>query len=81
MKKIIALALTCIMALSFTACNYQFIDLKYDFDYAIVKFPDDTIRELEIASWSDYDGEQIQIKTTDGTIYVVSSFNCVLVKE
>lgn len=60
-------------------------DGKYDgikFDKAIIKMPDDTVKEIDIESWTDYDdGEQLQIVATNGDVYLVSSINCILVKE
>ena len=37
--------------------------------------------ELDVESWKDYDGEQIQIKCKDGKTYLVSSVNIILVSE
>lgn len=82
MKKIIAILLICITLLMFVSCNYQMVDFNYDFDHAYISYGDGTVKKVEIKSWRDYeDGEQIQITDTDGNIYLVSSFNCVLVKE
>lgn len=83
MKKLIVLLLVT-LALIFTlcSCNYQMVDLVYAYDYAIISYGDSTTKRVEVQSWRDYeDGEQIQIVSTDGTVYLVSSFNCVLVKE
>jgi len=65
-----------------SSCNYQMADFNYEFDYAYISFGDGTVKKVEIRSWRDYeDGEQIQVTDTDGNVYLVSSFNCVLVKE
>lgn len=77
---LIALLAVSIFALS--GCgNYDMFDTVYTFDYAIVKMPDGTVKTIELDSWSDYEGEQIQLTDTDGNVYLVSSFNCVLVQE
>lgn len=82
MKRIIAIFLLIFTLLAFTACNYQFIDTTYAFDYAIISYGNGVTEKIKIKSWRDYeDGEQIQITAVDGTVYLVSSFNCVLVKE
>lgn len=78
------LALAGVTALSsllmLTGCgNYDHFDTVRQFDYAIVKFPDDTVKKLELKNWRDYDGEQIQITDTNGNTYLVSSFNCMLI--
>ena len=83
MKKFIAVILVVIsFAFIFTACgNYDAFDTQYIFDKAIVSMPDGSVMELEIKKWTDYDGEQLQITAKDGTVYLVSSFNCVLIDE
>ena len=65
-----------------TGCsNYDHFDTVRTYDYAIIRFPNDTVKELKLKSWRDYEGEQLQLIDTNGNIYLVSSFNCVLVKE
>lgn len=82
MKKIFALILTVLMLTSLTACgNYDVFDTVYTYDYAIVTFPDGTTQTIELEQWTDYEGEQIQITAKDGTVYLVNSVNCVLVKK
>lgn len=62
-------------------CNYQMIDTNYQYDRAIIQLADGEVIEVEIDSWCDYDGEQLQIKAKDGTIYLTSSFRCDLIKD
>lgn len=63
--------------------NKQLFDTNYTFNVAYVRGlkDDDVVTKIEIESWKDYDGEQLQIKTKDGTVYVVSSYNCILAYE
>lgn len=63
-----------------TGCNKQIVDFDYTFDKAICVIGNET-KEIELASWKDYDGEQLQLIDTDGNKYLVSSFNCTLIKE
>ena len=63
-----------------TGCNRQVFDLEYTYDKAICEIGGE-YKELKIEKWRDYDGEQIQIKTKDGNVYLVSSFNCTLIKD
>ncbi len=86
MKKIIALILALFVLVScmviFSGCgNKMMFDTTYNFKYAYVVWPDGSHEELEIDAWMDYDGEQIQIKTTDGKVYLFSSYNCVLATD
>lgn len=82
MKKIIACFIAGLMALCLVSCgNYDTFDTVYTYDYAIVSFPDGEVKKIEIDKWSDYEGEQIQIIAKDGTVYLVNSNNCILVKE
>lgn len=63
-----------------TGCNQQIIDLNYTYDKAICQIGNET-KEIEIKKWNDYDGEQLQIIDEEGNVYLVSSFNCTLIKE
>ena len=83
MKKIIAVFLLILALISLISCgNKDMFDTVYTFDYAIVSFPDGSTKTIEIEKWTDYeDGEQLQITAEDGTVYLVSSYNCILVKE
>lgn len=64
-----------------TGCgNQQIFDLQYTFNKAIINTGAEIIT-VDVAKWNDYEGEQIQIITPDGTVYLTSSFNCTLIKE
>ena len=75
MKKIIAI---CLLAFMLTGCNYQLVDLHYDYDKVICNYEGDKF-ELEIDKWTDYEGEQLQIKS-NGKTYLVSANKCYMVK-
>ena len=86
MKKTVAIILSaailvgCLMI--FASCgNYDMFDTTYTFNYAYVVWPDGTAEKLAIKSWTDYEGEQIQIKTEDDQVYVFHAANCVLAAE
>lgn len=84
MKKILTIVLMmALMLIILCSCgNKDYFDTNYTFDTAIIGMPDGTSRTIEIKNWTDYeDGEQIQITATDGTVYLVSSYNCVLVNK
>lgn len=83
MKKLISLIIVSVILMILPGCgNQDLIDTVYTFDYAIVKFPDDTAKTIEIAKWKTYqDGDQIQIIAEDGTVYLMHSTNCILVQE
>ena len=69
-----------IVVLVCTGCgNYDMIDTEYEFDKIICDYDGDKF-ELEIDQWSDYDGEQIQVKS-GRKVYVVSMNKCYMVKE
>lgn len=74
------LALLILMVMFLTGCNKQVIDLDYSFDKAICVIGNET-KEFELRTWKDYDGEQLQLVDKDGNKYLVSSFNCTLIKE
>ena len=62
-----------------TGCNKQVFDFDYSYDKAICNIGGE-YKELEIDKWKDYEGEQLQIKAKDGNTYLVSSFNCTIIK-
>ena len=83
-KKIIIICLFLLIILIvvlLNSCNYDLIDTQYKYDYAIVEFPGGEVKTIQISKWKDYEGEQIHIEAKDGTVYLVSSFNCVLVES
>lgn len=59
--------------------NREVGDFKQTYDYAIIQRADGE-QEIEIASWRDYEGEQIQITDVGGTTYLVNSVDVILVK-
>jgi hypothetical protein len=63
-----------------SGCNYDMLDFHYQYNKAIV-FGDNVATIIEINKWTDYDGEQIQIETTDGLLLVTSSFDTKLVND
>ena len=78
-KKIVILSALMIFALS--GCNETVIDTTFKYDKAIIKLANDEVVEVEIKSWLDYEGEQIQIVSKDGTVYLTNSFRCDLIKS
>ena len=78
MKKIAALAL--LIGVTLTGCNKQIVDLNYKFNRAIIYLPNGEVIEGRVESWKDYEGEQLQVKI-DGVVYLISSYNCVLIKD
>lgn len=77
MKKIAFILVIIAIVCMFTACNYQFFDFNYNFTHAYVKIGD-VWTNVEIKTWTDYEGEQLQLTLADGTVLVVSSVNCIL---
>ena len=85
MKKIIAILLVAVIALSMalitTGCNKQLVDLTYSYEYAIIGLPNGEVVEGKVSSWTDFeDGDQIQVKI-DGKTYLVHSSNIVLISD
>ena len=85
MKKIIAILLVAVVALSMalitTGCNKQLVDLTYSYEYAIIGLPNGETVEGKVSSWTDFeDGDQIQVKI-EGKTYLVHSSNIVLISN
>lgn len=82
MKKLILLFTTMFTIVLLGGCgNRTFIDTTYTFNWAQFSLPDGTVIEGKVVKWTDYDGEQIQLKMEDGNIYLVSTYNAVLTTE
>ena len=81
MKKFIKIIiLVFLMMFILTGCNKQIIDTSFTYNKAIINTGNE-ILTIKIKKWNDYEGEQIQIVSEDGTVYLVSSYNTVLIKE
>lgn len=81
MKRFLIIFVVLAMLLMLVSCNRQVFDTTFKFDKAIVKMPSGEVMEIELKKWGDYDGEQLQLVSTDGTVYLVSSYNCVLIAD
>lgn len=77
MKKIALIIIIVAIVCMLTACNYQLFDYNYEFTNALVKVGDEWVN-VEVKSWRDYDGEQIQLILNDDTVLLVCSVNCTL---
>ena len=79
-KKILLVGILITSLLLLSGCNYDLFDTKYTFNKAII-FGDDCATIVEIKKWTDYDGEQLQIETNDGTFILTSSFDTKLIDD
>lgn len=82
-KLISIVAILIVTMFALTACgNRDMFDTVYTYNYAIVDCLDGRVEKIGIKQWRDYeDGEQIQITAKDGTVYLVNSVNCILIRE
>lgn len=80
-KKLLTIgAALCIGALA--GCgNQTFWDTNYTYDRAIIKLANDEVIEVEVKEWCDFEGEQLQIITPDGTVYLTNSTRCDLIRD
>lgn len=81
MKKLLGILLGIILIIGLTGCNAAVFDTNYTYDRAIIHLANDEVIEVEIKTWCDYDGEQLQIEAKDGTIYLTNSFRCDLIND
>jgi len=79
MRKLFIILVILLIMCILTSCNYQIIDTKYQFDYAIIRLPNGELVEGKIVSWTDYEGEQLQLVLDDGNTYLVNSFYTTLI--
>lgn len=83
----VCLSIVCIicMLFAFVGCNYNLIDIKWNFKYAYITLPgsNKTI-EIEVESWSDESnsgGSNITITSKDDIAYCTDYKNVVLTTE
>lgn len=60
--------------------NKQVLDTNFNFNKCITYLGNEKI-EIDVDKWNDYEGEQIQVADKNGNVYLLSSFNTMLVKE
>lgn len=82
-KKILTLTLVSMMIMGLAGCgNRDMFDTNYTYDRAIISLPNGESVEVRIKQWRDYkDGDQLQIISEDGTVYLTSTLNCTLIKD
>ena len=81
MKKFIISAVSIVALFVLNSCNKTIVDTTYTFDKAIINLGEEYIT-VNVKSWTDYqDGDQIQVTSTEGTVYLVHSSNITLIKE
>jgi len=79
MRKLLVIIVTFLIMCVLTSCNYDIMDTKFQYDYAIIRLPNGTIIEGKIIQWRDFDGEQLQVTLEDGNTYLVNSFYTTLI--
>ena len=82
-KKLLVAILMATTILGLAGCgNKDMWDTNYTYDRAIIALPNGEVVEVEIYKWTDYeDGDQLQIIAKDGTVYLTSTLNCILIND
>ena len=81
MKKIVLLVLLVFSVIGLSSCNYDAFDTNYEFHKVHTTFDGVHYECYEIESWSDYEGEQIQVNIKGYGIVLLSSYNSSLIKD
>ena len=76
MKKLIILIIPILLL---CGCNKDIFDFNYNIDRAICNYNGNKF-ELKVDEWTDYEGEQIQVKSK-GKIYLLSANNCYFIDD
>lgn len=78
MKRIFAVILIALVIIGvLVGCNYNPVDLKYNFSYAQIAMPDGTVVSGEVKNWTDYEnGDEVQI--TIGTVTYLTHYENVV---
>ena len=72
MKKVI---LAILLGVALAGCNRTIVDTTWAYKYADII----GVGTVEVSSWTDYDNsDMIQIKSSDGTVYLTHSANVIL---
>lgn len=80
-KLMIGVITSAIMVMTTGCDGNKEVDKTNRFDRAIVQIGGEWT-EMKVAKWTDFeDGDQIQIKTPDGTVYLVHSTNITLIHD
>ena len=74
---IVAIAIIVIIMICLTACNKTVFDTKLKFTKAHICVDGEWF-DVDVDKWCDYEGEQIQLILTDGTVIVIHSRDCIL---
>ena len=69
-----------LMTMLLTGCNRDLLDTNYSYDY-VECYLNGEKQVYKIKQWRDFDGEQIQIRATNGNTYLLSMNYCMLVNE
>lgn len=76
-KIMVVATIIVIFVLCLTACNKTVFDTKYKFEKAHIRINDEWF-DVNVSKWNDYEGEQIQLILTDGSVIVIHSRDCIL---
>lgn len=76
----VAIVTAGIMTACLVGCNREIFDTTWKYDTAVTRWPDGSMKTIKIKSWKDYEGEQLQVTDREGNVYLLSSFNTVLIK-
>lgn len=80
-KKLLAFVTVIGIACLSTSCNYQVVDLTYNYNYAYIQLQNGKVVEGRVEAWRDYeDGEQLQVEI-NGITYLTNSYNCTLIYD
>ena len=76
-KIMVVATIIVIIALCLTACNKTVFDKKKKKKKAHIRV-NDVWFDVDVDKWCDYDGEQLQLILTDGTVMIIHSRDCIL---
>ena len=78
MKKVIKLLL--VVSILSGCSNHRIIDIKYNYEYAIIELPNGQIIEGKVDSWADSESDSICI-TINGIDYYTSTNKATLMSK
>lgn len=81
MRKVGLLILTIMSIVCLASCNYEVFDTTYGYKKVHTTFDGEEYKCYEINSWTDYEGEQIQVDIKGYGKVLLSSYTSYLIED
>ena len=80
-KKLLAGTVSLMAVLALAGCNKDVFGMEYDFEEAIIKLPDGTLKQGKVKQWTQSDGNYVRVTFENGESYLTGQENVVLIDK